>query len=122
MKANYKCRKCGMLANSKCAASRSVYTHKELDSVWSYFFWGDLKDEDGVTVLNLTHRIGQEVTPREAVQQLYDRLGRMLKAAPTTPETERFEAPTPEEWMCDHSWELLDEHCELGCCTKEVAT
>lgn len=113
----YKC-KCGDTADSKCAASRTIFPSNQLAAALTWSLKEEFKEitnrSDGVRLIEV-HLIRIAENKGELTNERKEELmWEFIKAIRSFPED------ALKSWNCHHEWVLQSDECELGCCKKEA--
>jgi len=120
MKAQYKCRKCGLEANSKCIKQRSLFTHAPADLDTEE----KLPDTKATIMSNLCgvcSKFNRERGCWEVSISSKDIYMRDDNSSYEEAEKELVKLiqnmgpKATEYWLCDHEFEVNHE-CNFGCC------
>ena len=94
----YKCKKCGATAHSKCAASRTIFPTDQNEAVFSHFL---TIEHDPPAV-----KIVMPISEGEDAERAIKSIKYFLDATPA------------KQIACLHRYIMKADQCELGCCKK----
>jgi anthranilate/para-aminobenzoate synthase component I len=102
----YQCSKCGASAYSKCARSRNVFPDNMTATMLSNITEFAIDRSGAFPKVKIEMGYLDDATDIELYSKVIKSLYHHLEKGDIAQAT------------CSHKWELVDEECEIGCCSR----